>query len=369
MKTDENELNKDGAQTDVIPASTGATKPDDKAQTSDDIRDQIIGLDPEFKERETPPNPEIDNDETKNDSKDSNVLRKLRKELAAKESELRDLRKGKDAPIGQTPAAGQPPTSTEVKPDNTPANSSKPSDPPPMQNAETRRAENEKAFVILERAARALDGEIVKGFDNPEQAREVHQLALEVVRSMSPEELVEIQKRAEAGQLGAASKTISDLVSKELATVLGRTHVQETKARQVEERAQEMRTKISGVMEQVHQKYPSLRPIEGKNQTAELKFATEWFQKNVGTDKDPGIFFPAIEKDPMVNIPRLFDRMMEEFNASHNATAAAERDALRRRLGESTNPEGTNRPGSGGAELSGSAEILAKLRSNGVEVD
>ncbi len=341
----------------------GETPPPETAETSDEIRGKIGGLDEDLKKPGPPPVVEEKKDEP-GDDRDPNLTRRLRRELEDANKKLRDLEKAaKEKPPvpvveekgKESPAPLAPLATPELKPQE-------------KQTPEQRRADNEQAFLIFEKAARAMNGEVVRGMETIEKAREVHALALEVIRGMTTEELVEIQQRAEGGAFGASGQAIIDAAARELTTALGKNHVEESRARKADQARNETAQVISGAMEQVHAKYPSLRPVEGNEQTPELKYAKDWFEKNVGTDKEPGLFFDALAKNPKMNIPKLFDRMMDEFQASRHTAVIAERDNLRKRLDGQTNPEGATRPGSGG-EPTGSAAILQELRGRGVDVE
>lgn len=347
--------------------ANGAPPAPETVETSDDIRGKIGGLDEDLKNPETPAAVvEKDNKVVETDDRDPNLTRRLRRELEEANKKLRDFEK---AAKKETPAAAAVVTTEEVKKDDkTPDGKTHEPAQVEKQTPEQRRADNEQAFLIFEKAARAMNGEVVRGMETIEKAREVHSLALEVIRGMTTEELVEVQQRAESGAFGEAGKAIIDAAARELTTALGKNHVEESKARKADQARAETAKVISGAMEQVHAKYPALRPVEGNEQTPELKFAKDWFEKNVGTDKEPGIFFDALAKDPSRNIPKLFDRMMDEFQASRHVSVIAERDNLRKRLDGQINPEGANRPGSGG-EPTGSAAILQELRGRGVETD
>jgi hypothetical protein len=357
---------------------TNEAPPPEVDETSDDIRGKIGGLDEDLKRPEPPPaadekrpEPPPAADEKRDepgDDRDPNLTRRLRRDLEEANRKIRELEKAakKDPPappVNKEGAAGD-----ERDLGNRRQEPEKKDPPPEKQTPEQRRADNEQAFLIFEKATRALNGEVVRGMETHEKAKEVHSLALEVIRGMTAEELVEIQQRAEKGAFGDAGQAIIDAAARELTAALGKTHVEETKARKAEQARAETAKVISGAMEQVHAKYPSLRPVEGHEPTPELKFAKDWFEKNVGTDKEPGIFFDALAKDPARNIPKLFDRMMDEFQASRHTAVIAERDNLRKRLDSQINPEGATRPGSGG-EVTGSAAILHELRGRGVEID
>ena len=345
-------------------------KPD--TATSDDIRQNIAGLDEDLK---NPPFPPEETD-GKGEIKDPpNLTQKLRRDLDAANKKIREFEKSREAaPAAAAPAAAAPAAAAPAAaaPAAAAPAAAAPAAAAPAaevkQTPEQRLADNEKAFRIFERASRALGGEFVQGIDTPEKAKEVHALALDVIRSMTAEELVEIQQKAESGAFGEAGQIITDTIARELATALGKNHVEDTKLKREEQARTEQAKVIKSAMETVHTKYPALRPVEGLEQTPELKFAKGWFEKNVGTDKEPGIFFDAVGRDPTRNIPLLFDRMMDEFQASQHRAIIAERDGLRRRLGEEHNPEGANQPGSGGVPT-GSAAVLQELRSRGVDFE
>lgn len=342
--------------------------PRDTEETSDDIRKKIGSLDEELRNPEPPP-PVVEKDKEEGaDERDPNLTRRLRRELEEANKKLRDLERAAKKETPPAPVKKDGNEDGKVDSGDGKVPEKKPEEKSPAQTPEQRRADNEQAFLIFERASRALNGEVVRGMETVEKAREVHFLALDVIRGMTAEELVEIQQRAEQGAFGEAGRAIIDAAARELTTALGKTHVEESKARKAEQARAETARVISGAMEQVHSKYPALRPVEGHEQTPELKFAKDWFEKNVGTDKEPGIFFDALAKDPARNIPKLFDRMMDEFQASRHSAVIAERDNLRKRLDGQINPEGATRPGSGG-EVTGSAAILQELRGRGVEVD
>jgi hypothetical protein len=333
--------------------------------TSAEILQKIEGLDPEIKETATPP-PEEKPDEPKPESgrEDSNLVRKLRKELEEKNRRLREIEE--ERAKRETPP---PPPEKPREEGQPPAKPGEPAPKAPEQTPEQLRADNEKTFAILDRATRAMNGELVEGIDGVEKAQRIHALAMDVIRRMSPEELLDVQQRAESGAFGAASARIADLASREISVSLGHRHVEESRAREASAAAERTRGDIAMAMDAVHAKYPALKPAADGKETEELKFAKGWFSENIGTDQAPGIFFEAIRRNPKDNIPRVFDRLMADYNASKLQAAGAERDRLRQQLDGVRNPEGGTRPAGGGTQTGTSAEILEQLKSRGLTLD
>ena len=339
---------------DELGGEAGGTRiAEGTGETSEEILQKITGLDEELKKTPEPgTKPEGKDGKDNGDGKDNNLVRKLRRELEDRDKELKELRAKSSAPPEKKDTP--PPERKETPPTRQPT-------------PQERQTDNEKAFVILDRATRALAGEVIQGLDSPDKAKEIKNLAVEVIRSMTPEELLAVKQKAEAGGFGHASDTIAELATKEMTTVLGQSHVQSEQAKVEGERAAQFHRDIDSAMVGVHQKYPALKPTADGKETEELKFAKGWFEENVGTNENPGMFFHVIAKDPAKHIPKMFDRMMGDFKASKLDAVSAERDQLRRKMEHFSNPEGGTRPASGGESVKESDQILGQLRERGVE--
>lgn len=321
-KTDEELLKEatatpaEGAAEVVVPGAGEKTE-------SDKIRSEIKGLDNEDAPPPPPPPKPVD--------EERNLVKKLRGELEETNKKLRALeaeRTRTPPPPPGEPGAGERRAET----------------PPPARTPETIRDENAKTFRILDKATRALAGEVVEGIDGPEQAQALAQIAQEIVGLMSPEELAVVLKDAEAGAFGANSRGIAELVRRESSPALMREHLAEKERRAQAEIQKTAEETVQKQLDSVYTRYPALTQREEGKESAEYKYSLKWFAENVGTAEKPGLYYGLGAKNPEL-IGKIFDRMMMDYEHETLKGVKVDRDRLSGEMARIRNPESGGRPG------------------------
>lgn len=214
------------------------------------------------------------------------------------------------------------------------------------------------AFSILEKANRALRGEIVRGLEDTHKAESLRKLALDVIRSMSPEEIYAVQEKAETGSMGPAGDAIAAMAREEMVGALARARTNERAAAEEHTARTEYQGKVEEQFKGVYEKYPDLLKREPGKESKAFKFVQQWFHDNVGTPTKPGLFFGAAQRDPS-NIGRLFDRAMQDFRFQEMESASADRNRLQNILDRQRSPGGGGLP-AGESRNGGSASDQLK---------
>ena len=233
--------------------------------------------------------------------------------------------------------------------------------PPERRPAADTAQENEQVFTILANALKAERGEIVPGIRDAAQARELRQLAKQVIETMAPDDVLAVLQKAESGAFGDASADVREAAQAELTVALAKSKAVETRQSQEERAAAQFQEAVDAQVRDVYTRHPALKPPEaGKEGTPEFKFALQWFKDNVGTEDKPGLFYGLPQRDP-ANIGKLFDRCMRDYELQQLRAMRAERDTYKSTLDRIRGGQPSGGPAGGGDTPAGSAALKAEL--------